>query len=129
VTGLKHFRDERGELVEVDFERGLPFAPRRLFYIFDVPAGTWRGGHAHRECRQFLICLKGSVTVETDDGEERRDYLLDNPHAGLYLPPPVWCSLGGFSQDAVLMVLASHPYDAADYIRDRQEFICYVKAL
>ncbi|TAL17892.1 isomerase [bacterium] len=125
---LKTVNDKRGALVELDFEQGLPFVPKRLFYIFGVPSGVGRGGHAHKECHQFLVCLKGSVTLHTDDGSTRREYVLDKPNTGLYLPPPTWGRLTNFSADAVLMVLASHPYDAGDYIRDQLEFLEYVKA-
>lgn len=100
----------------------LPFAPQRYFVVFDVPAGQVRGQHAHRECHQVLVCLRGSVTVRSDDGLSAEEWQLDGPALGLYLPPMVWAAQLNFSADAMLLVLASHSYDEAEYIRDYDEF-------
>jgi dTDP-4-dehydrorhamnose 3,5-epimerase-like enzyme len=91
-----------------------------------VPGREVRGAHAHRECEQFLICVHGSVRVAVDDGENRAEVTLSDPTEGIYVPPLVWASQFRYSPDAVLLVLASHPYDAADYIRDYGEFLAAV---
>ncbi len=118
------FRDMRGSLVARQAAGGsLPFVPARLFWVFDVPSKEVRGEHAHRVCEQLLICTQGSVLVVVDDGEHRQEVLLDHPARSLYIPPMVWGVQYAYSQDAVLLVAASHPYDASDYIRDYDEFL------
>ncbi|WP_416274596.1 sugar 3,4-ketoisomerase [Lamprobacter sp.] len=124
---LKHVTDMRGDLIATELERDLPFVPRRVFFVHDVPSTRVRGEHAHRECQQFLVCLKGSVSVVVDDGEHSEEYELNHPWLGLHLPPRVWGIQYKYSADAVLMVYASHPYDPTDYIRDYDEFIREVR--
>lgn len=119
---LPHIEDMRGSLSVGEFERSVPFLPRRYFLVFDVPSREIRGEHAHRQCKQFLICVKGSCSVVADDGTNRREYLLDRPDLGIYLPPMVWGTQYKYSEDAVLLVFASDYYDAGDYIRDYGEF-------
>ncbi|MDC6166178.1 WxcM-like domain-containing protein [Paucibacter sp. XJ19-41] len=114
--------DIRGSLTVGEFERSIPFAAKRYFMVFAVPSVETRGEHAHRECHQFLICARGSVTVVADDGENREEFVLDRPELGLHLPPMTWGIQYKYSPDAVLLVFASHYYDAADYIRDYSEF-------
>ncbi len=121
LVSLQRADDLRGSLAALEFE-DLPFAPRRLFFVFDVPSVEIRGAHAHRTCHQFLVCVTGSVRVLLDDGVERREVALERPGAGLHLPPMTWGTQYQFSRNAVLAVLASHPYDSADYIRDYEEF-------
>lgn len=114
--------DMRGTLSAGEFERDLPFRPRRYFLVYDVPTAETRGEHAHRQCQQFLIAVKGSVRVVADDGAQRQEFLLDRSNKGLYLPPMVWGIQYNYSPDAVLLVFASDHYDADDYIRDYAEF-------
>lgn len=114
--------DIRGSLTVGEFERSIPFAAKRYFMVFDVPSVETRGEHAHRECHQFLICVSGQVSVVADDGRTRREFLLDRPDIGLHLPPLTWGIQYKYSEDAVLLVFASHYYDNADYIRDYDEF-------
>jgi len=114
--------DARGGLVFMEAEAQVPFAIRRFFFIHHVAPGSGRASHAHRACRQFLIALAGSVLVDLDDGRARRRERLAKPTQGLYVPPMVWVEVTEFSTDGVLGVLASHPYDEADYIRDRKLF-------
>src|SRR5262249_32896857 len=97
--------------------------PERYFIVFDVPSKEVRGEHAHRVCKQFLVCLKGSVSVVCDDGTNRQEFVLDSPELGLYVPPMVWCIQYKYTADALLLVLASHPDDSADYIRNYAEFL------
>jgi len=115
--------DIRGSLSVGEFERSIPFAAKRYFMVFDVPSLETRGEHAHRECHQFLICVRGSVSVVADDGQKRREFTLDRPDLGLHLPPMVWGIQYRYSPDALLLVFASHYYDSSDYIRDYDEFV------
>jgi UDP-2-acetamido-3-amino-2,3-dideoxy-glucuronate N-acetyltransferase len=115
--------DARGSISMAEIGSSLPFVPQRYFVVFDVPENQVRGEHAHKECRQFLVCLKGSVSVKTDDGALQKEVLLNSPAHGLYVPPMVWGMQFNFSADAILLVLASHKYDAAEYIRDYDEFL------
>lgn len=123
---LPRFIDLRGSLSVGEFERDLPFPPLRYFLVFDVPSRETRGEHAHRACHQFLVCVHGSVRVLADDGHQRREFLLDSPETGLHLPPMTWGTQYRYSPDAVLLVFASHAYDAGDYIRHYDEFLAEV---
>ena len=114
--------DIRGSLTVGEFDRSIPFAAKRYFMVFDVPSVETRGEHAHRECHQFLICVRGSCAVVADDGANRQEFLLDRPDVGIHLSPMVWGIQYKYSADAVLLVFASHYYDSADYIRDYSEF-------
>lgn len=114
--------DLRGNLTVGEFGRSAPFEPRRYFIVFGVPNAEVRGEHAHRECKQFLICTHGQCSVLADDGQNREEFLLDDPSLGLYLPPLTWGVQYKYSSDAVLLVFASHYYDSAEYIRSYQEF-------
>ncbi|HEY4298765.1 MAG TPA: WxcM-like domain-containing protein [Paraburkholderia sp.] len=116
------FEDMRGALSVGHFEREVPFHPSRYFLVFDVPSKDVRGEHAHKVCEQFLICVNGSLRVVADDGENREAFVLDRPGQGLYLPAMTWASQYAYSEDAVLLVFASHDYDADDYIRDYGTF-------
>jgi UDP-2-acetamido-3-amino-2,3-dideoxy-glucuronate N-acetyltransferase len=115
-------QDLRGSLTAAEFA-GLPFAPRRLFAVYDVPSESVRGAHAHRACSQLLVCAAGAVSCLVDDGSARDEIRLASPDVGLHIPPMVWGTQWRYSRDAVLLVLASHPYDPADYIRDYEEFL------
>jgi UDP-2-acetamido-3-amino-2,3-dideoxy-glucuronate N-acetyltransferase len=124
LTRSAEFSDRRGSLTAGELPQdGIPFVPRRWFLVYDVPNQEVRGEHAHRICHQFLVCVSGSMTVAVDDGERRAEVALDSPVLGLYIPPLVWASQFRYSADAVLLVLASHPYDSDDYIRDYEAFL------
>jgi carbonic anhydrase/acetyltransferase-like protein (isoleucine patch superfamily)/dTDP-4-dehydrorhamnose 3,5-epimerase-like enzyme len=122
VHRLTREADLRGSLMAAEFA-DLPFVPQRVFTVLDVPSEAVRGSHAHRECAQFLVCLSGSVNCLIDDGRARDQVRLEGPRFGLYMPPMIWGTQYKYSQDAVLLVLASHPYDPDDYIRDYDEFL------
>lgn len=126
VHRFPRIADIRGNLTVGEFERTVPFAVKRYFMVFDVPSIETRGEHAHRECHQFLICVRGSCAVVADDGVNRQEFVLDRPEVGVYLPPMVWGIQYKYSPDAVLMVFTSHFYDDADYIRDYAEFLTIV---
>lgn len=123
LSHLAGVRDLRGNLIAREVGRGLPFEPKRVFVIFDVPSKEVRGEHAHKECHQLLVCLKGTVNCMVDNGRERAEYYLDSPERALHIPPKVWGTQYKYSKDAVLMVLASHAYDPDDYIRSYAEFV------
>jgi acetyltransferase-like isoleucine patch superfamily enzyme len=129
-THVQRFReasDLRGRLTAGEMpSEGVPFAPERWFLVYDVPSREVRGEHAHRVCHQFLVCVAGRVMVAVDDGENRAEVLLDDPALGVYIPPLVWASQFRYEADAVLLVLASHPYDADDYIREYDSFLTEV---
>lgn len=119
---LPLFRDMRGSLSVGEFDRSVPFLPKRYFTVFDVPNREVRGEHAHRECHQFLICTRGSCAVMVDDGHSRSEVMLERPTLGLHIPPMVWAVQYKYSSDALLLVFASHFYDPQDYIRDYAEY-------
>lgn len=120
---LKSVQDMRGDLSVGEFPKDLPFEPKRYFIVFNVPSEKTRGEHAHHKCHQFLVCVKGKCAVIADDGQSRVELLLDSPDKGLYLPPFTWGIQYKYSSDAVLLVFASHLYDANDYIRNYTEFL------
>jgi UDP-2-acetamido-3-amino-2,3-dideoxy-glucuronate N-acetyltransferase len=120
---LKLVKDMRGSLSVGEYSRDIPFTPLRYFLVFDVPSAEVRGEHAHYKCHQFLICAKGQIAVVADDGTRREEYRLDSPDIGVYLPPMVWGIQYRYSPDAVLLVFASEAYDAADYIRNYDDFL------
>ena len=115
--------DMRGNLSSAEFPNTLPFIPQRYFVVYNVPSTQTRGEHAHRQCQQFLTCVHGSCSVILDDSKSRLEVLLNTPNVGVYLPPLVWGIQYKYSIDAVLLVLASHQYDPADYIRDYSEYL------
>ena len=119
----KHHSDRKGNLTVVENGTTLPFDVKRVYYLYDVPGGESRGAHAHRKLEQLIVAASGSFTVTLDDGKSKRTFFLNRPYQGLYVKPGLWRDLGDFSSGAVCMVLASDVYDAADYIRDYNEFI------
>lgn len=128
IGGVKLFDlplviDLRGSLIFSEHDRSLPFIPQRYFLVFDVPSKEVRGEHAHRQCHEFLTCIKGNCSVLVDDGQNRAEILLNRPNLGLHIPPMVWATEYKYSQDAVLLVLASDIYKAEDYIRDYDLFL------
>ncbi|MEM4188250.1 MAG: WxcM-like domain-containing protein [Candidatus Hadarchaeum sp.] len=117
------FSDLRGSLAVAEVGKPLPFVPRRVFTVFDVPSREVRGEHAHRTLHQLLVCIRGECAVVVDDGHCREEVRLDSPKLGLYVPPMVWAVQYKFSPDALLLVFASAEYDPDDYIRDYEEFL------
>ncbi len=124
---LTAVEDLRGKLVAGEFGSAIPFTPQRYFVVFEVPGKDVRGEHAHRRCHQFLVCLRGSVSVVVDDGTASEEVVLREPDSGLHVPPMIWAVQYKYSEDAMLLVLASDHYDAADYIRDYDEFRSLVR--
>ena len=120
---LRAVPDMRGSLSVGEFEQDIPFRPKRYFLVYDVPTAETRGEHAHRACHQFLIAVKGRVSVVADDGRNREEFTLDSPAVGIHLPAMTWGIQYRYSSDAVLLVFASEHYDNADYIRDHADFL------
>ncbi len=120
---LSSASDIRGDLSFAEFPQNIPFRPQRYFVVYHVPSAKTRGEHAHRQCEQFLTCVHGSCSVVLDDSKSRVEVLLDAPNVGVYIPPMVWGIQYKYSADAVLVVFASHPYEASDYIRDYGEYL------
>lgn len=114
-----------GNLTSVNNTIEIPFEIDRVYYLFDVPSGESRGGHGHKYLEQIIIAVSGSFTVTIDDGKRKRSFLLNKPNIGLYMKPGIWRDLSDFSSGATCLVLASDPYDEADYIRDYKEFLNY----
>jgi hypothetical protein len=126
---LTRVDDLRGGLVAADFGDDLPFLPQRFFTVFDVPSADVRGAHAHRVCEQLLVCVQGAVRAVVDDGAQIQEFVLDRPEIALHTPAMIWGTQYRYTGDAVLLVLASHPYDASDYIRDYDEFLRLIGSL
>ncbi len=120
--------DDRGQLVAIEEGIDLPFDVRRVYYIYDTLPGVRRGFHAHRHLEQILLCVKGSCKIHLDNGYDTAEVLLDKPNVGLYISNDMWREMYDFSQDAVLLVLASEHYDEADYIRNYDVFLEYVRS-
>jgi dTDP-4-dehydrorhamnose 3,5-epimerase-like enzyme len=119
--------DGRGNLTFVEGGQQSPFEIRRVYYLYDVPGGATRAGHAHRELQQLLIAMSGSFDVTVDDGNDKQHYHLNRSYQGLYIPPMVWRYIDNFSSGSVCLALASEYYDEADYFRDYDEFLAAVE--
>jgi acetyltransferase-like isoleucine patch superfamily enzyme/dTDP-4-dehydrorhamnose 3,5-epimerase-like enzyme len=124
---LQNVNDLRGDLSAIEWEKELPFTPRRAFFVYNVPNASVRGEHAHKECHQLLVCIHGSVSVIVDDGSSREEFSLNEPHIGIHIPPRTWGIQYKYSTNAVLFVLASHEYDSSDYIRDYDKYLAYLE--
>ncbi len=117
------FGDERGQLVPLEAHKNIPFDIKRVYYIFGTKPGIRRGFHAHRNLKQMLICTSGGCRILLDDGKNQQQVHLNQLNMGLYIDGMVWREMYDFSEDCVLMVLASDLYDEADYIRDYEQFV------
>ena len=123
---LNKMHDAEGNLTFIYQNIHVPFEINRVFYSYDIPGGEERGGHAHKECHQFIIAASGSFEVVLDDGTNKRTVALNRPFWGLHVPPGIWSSEQGFSSGSICLVLASHAYSEDDYIRNYDEFLEYV---
>jgi len=120
---LKSLGDERGSLVALENNKEIPFEVKRIYYIYGTKKGVSRGFHAHKALKQIAICVSGSCTMLLDNGKDKETIALNTPTKGVLIEDMVWREMHDFSEDCVLLVLASEHYDEADYIRDYQEFI------
>lgn len=123
LLDLPRIQDARGNLTYVEGLRHIPFEIRRTYWIYDVPGGAVRGGHAYATLHEFVVALSGSFDVVVDDGHAKRTIPLNRSYFGLYVPNMIWRQLGNFSTNAVCLILASAPYDEGDYIRNYGHFL------
>ena len=123
ILDLPKIQDHRGNLTFVEGGNHVPFDISRVYYLYDVPGGAERGGHAHRELRQLIIAMSGSFDVVLDDGLDKRRIHLNRSYQGLLVVPMIWRELDNFSSGSVCMVLASNRYDEADYYRDYRAYL------
>ena len=119
--------DPRGDLTFIEGGNHVPFEIKRIYYVYNVPVDSLRGGHAHRDLEQVVFALSGSFRMTVDDGRKQQEYYLRNPRKGIYMSRLVWREMDQFSQGAVCMVLASHAFDETDYLRDYDEFLAVVR--
>ena len=127
IINLPKVHDPRGNLTFVESNRHIPFDIKRVFYLYDVPGGETRAGHANKNLQQFIVAMSGSFDIVLDDGNSRKTYALNRSYYGLYIPGMVWREIENFSSGSVCLVLASDYYDAEDYYRDYDEFLKAVR--
>lgn len=127
IINLPKIENEKGNLTVVESGKHIPFGIQRVYYLYDVPGGSARGGHAHKELEQFVIAMSGSFDFVLDDGKEKRRIHFNRSYYGLYISPMIWREIDNFSSGAVCMVLASDHYRESDYIRDYHGFLKAVK--
>lgn len=123
IIQLPKFLDTRGNLSFIEQQNHIPFVIRRTYWLYDVPGGECRGGHAYRENQEFIVALSGSFDVILDDGHEKKLYTLNRSYYGLYVPKGLWREMDNFSTNSLAMILSSTDYDAGDYVRDYDEFL------
>ncbi len=116
-----------GNITPVHGDTDVPFPIKRVFYLYDIPGGESRGAHAHKACHQLLFAASGSFEVLADDGKTKRLFQLNRPYIGLHIPPGIWASEINFSSGSVCLVLASHGYDAEDYIREYEQYLDFLR--
>lgn len=127
VIELPKIQNRAGNITPIENNLNIPFAIKRVYYLYDIPGGEARGGHAHKELQQLIVAASGSFDVLLDDGINRRIIHLNRPYYGLLLVSGLWRELLNFSSGAICLVLASHIYDETDYIRDYEKFLTYKK--
>jgi len=125
ILQLPKIHNRAGNITALENNIHLPFDVKRVYYLYDVPAGEERGGHAHRKLQQIVVAASGAFDVLLNDGTNKKIVHLDRPFIGLHIVPGIWRELLNFSSGAVCLVLASHKYDEKDYIRDYRDFLAY----
>ena len=123
IIELPIIHDPRGNLTFIENSNHIPFDMRRVYYLYDVPGGSERGGHAHKELHQFVVAMSGSFDIRLDDGHGQKTYHLNRSYYGLYICPMIWREIDNFSSGSVCMVLASELFSESDYYRDYNEFL------
>lgn len=123
IIEIDKHHHEKGNISVIENGITVPFEVNRVYYLYDVPAGESRGGHAHKELHQLIVAASGSFNITLDDGNVKRSFMLNHPYQGLLIVPGIWRELNDFSSGSVCLVLASHVFDALDYIRDYDEFL------
>jgi hypothetical protein len=127
LVALHRLSATSGNITSLNNGIDAPFEVKRIFYIYDIPSGEDRGAHAHKECHQLLVAITGAFEVEVFDGNQKLRFLLNQPDRGLHIPLGIWASEVNFSGGGICLVLASHEYDEADYIRDYEEYLEFKK--
>ena len=127
LINLTKIADPRGNLTIAEERKDIPFDIKRVYWIYDVPSGENRGGHAHRQCSEFIVAVSGSFTVTLSNGTEQKTYLLNHPYQGLLVGTGIWRTLDDFSSGAVCLVLASELFAEDDYIRDFDQYLEYLR--
>lgn len=127
TISLEEHGDHRGTLISLEAMKNIPFKIQRVYYMYNTVKNVRRGFHAHKNLKQVLICVSGNCKVLLDDGKEKAEVFLDNPNKGLLIESHIWREMFDFSEDAVLMVVASELYDESDYIRNYEDFIVYLE--
>ena len=128
IINLHKEIDRRGNLTVVEQMKDIPFNISRVYWVYDVPGGKNRGGHAHKHCRELLVAASGSFNVTLDNGYEKRTFFLNHPYQGLLINTNVWRTLDDFSSGALCLVIAEDPFSEEDYIRDYDDFMAFIKA-
>lgn len=121
----KHHSNRKGNLSVLENNKDIPFNVKRVYYLYDVPGGESRGGHAHKALFQLIVAVSGSFSVTLDDGKDKKTFTLNRPYQGLFVVPGIWREIDGFSSGSVCLVLASEKYCESDYIRDYDDFLNY----
>jgi hypothetical protein len=129
IINLPKVSDPRGNLTVAEQLKDVPFEVKRAYWVYDVPSGESRGGHSHKQCREFIVAVSGSFTVTLDNGSGQEKHLLNHPYQGLLVEENTWRTLEDFSSGAVCLVLASELFDEADYIYDYEDYRKYLKCL
>ncbi len=124
---LPKIKYRAGNITALEGLKDIPFEMKRLFYVYDIPGGVVRGGHAHHQCHQLIIAASGSFDVQIDDGKNKKTFNLNRPYFALHVVPGVWNNLSNFSSGAICLVLASEKYSEADYIRNYQDYLKLVR--
>lgn len=125
VLELPKIQDRQGNLTPIEGNINIPFEIKRVFYLYDIPGGEDRGAHAHRECHQLLVAASGSFDVTLNDGINKRTVSLNRPYFALHIPPGIWAAETAFSSGSICLVLTSHKYSEADYIREYENYLAY----
>ena len=125
IVDLPKIHNDAGNLTFLDNNKNLPFDIKRIYYLYDVPMGADRGGHGHYELQQYIVAASGSFTFVLDDGTNKKEVFLNDPSKALHIRPGIWREIKNFSSGSICLVLASHVYEEADYMRDYQEFTKY----
>jgi hypothetical protein len=122
IIEVSKINNRAGNISVVEGLKNLPFVPKRVFYLYDIPAGEARGAHSHKECHQFIVAASGSFEISLDDGANKKTVTLNRPFYGLHIPPGIWAYELNFSSGAICLVLASEKYKEDDYIRNYSDF-------
>lgn len=129
LLALPRISERSGSLTPIENSKEIPFDIKRVFYLYDIPGGEKRGGHAHKVCHQMLVAASGAFDVKVSDGVNEKVFRLDRPYFGLHIPPGIWAEELDFSSGSICLVLTSHEFDEADYWRDYGEYLKFKKSL